>query len=72
MDFFDLFLWYSAGLYFFGLTVLAIGFCLYKPRRASSYNPLVSVVIAARNEEVHIDRCLAALSEQTYPADRME
>ncbi|HMW33364.1 MAG TPA: glycosyltransferase [bacterium] len=72
MDFFDLFLWYSAGLYFFGLTVLAIGFCLYKPRRASSYNPLVSVVIAARNEEVNIDRCLAALSEQTYPADRME
>ena len=34
--------------------------------------PLVSVVLAVRNEAPHLPRCLAALARQTYPHDRLE
>lgn len=34
--------------------------------------PLVSVVVAARNEERHIGACLEALLAQDYPRDRLE
>jgi cellulose synthase/poly-beta-1,6-N-acetylglucosamine synthase-like glycosyltransferase len=34
--------------------------------------PLVSVLIAARNEEANIAACLDAICAQTYPAERME
>lgn len=34
--------------------------------------PFVSVIVPVRNEERHIERCLAALGEQDYPRDRFE
>jgi GT2 family glycosyltransferase len=34
--------------------------------------PLVSVVIAVRNEAPHLPGCLTALARQTYPRDRLE
>jgi GT2 family glycosyltransferase len=34
--------------------------------------PVVSVILAVRNEAVAIESCLAALAEQTYPAERLE
>jgi 1,2-diacylglycerol 3-beta-glucosyltransferase len=33
--------------------------------------PAVSVLVAARNEEARLARCLAALAAQDYPADRL-
>ncbi len=34
--------------------------------------PMVSVLVAARNEESHISDCLASLARLDYPADRIE
>jgi succinoglycan biosynthesis protein ExoA len=34
--------------------------------------PKVTIVVAARNEERHIEACLKALVAQDYPADRLE
>jgi len=33
----------------------------------SSSDPLVSVIVATKNEEQHIENCLLSISEQTYP-----
>jgi cellulose synthase/poly-beta-1,6-N-acetylglucosamine synthase-like glycosyltransferase len=38
----------------------------------SDEQPFVSVIVAARNEEESIERCLDALLHQDYPADRYE
>ncbi|MCF7809385.1 glycosyltransferase [bacterium] len=51
--------------------LLAIG--LGRLRRVSSASlPSVSVLVAARNEEQNILKCLKALSEQNYPSDLRE
>jgi len=42
------------------------------PARARGYQPRISVVVAARNEEMNIGRCLQSLVAQEYPAERME
>jgi succinoglycan biosynthesis protein ExoA len=34
--------------------------------------PLVSAIVAMRNEEAYIERCLASLAEQDYPAKLLE
>jgi succinoglycan biosynthesis protein ExoA len=39
---------------------------------ASEDLPLVSVIIAVRNDGSHLRRCFAALSAQDYPGDRIE
>ncbi len=38
----------------------------------STYLPSVSILIAARNEEENIERCLQSLISQDYPVQRME
>ncbi len=38
----------------------------------SSYQPHVSVIIAARNEQATIAQCLKCVLDQDYPSDRME
>ena len=40
--------------------------------RASSDLPSVSVIIPHYRDFVGLERCLTALEQQTYPADRME
>ena len=35
----------------------------------SEYRPKVSVIVAARNEELNLEQCLLSLSNQNYPED---
>lgn len=42
------------------------------PPAAGSELPAVTVIVAARNEEGNIARCLDSLARQEYPADRLE
>jgi cellulose synthase/poly-beta-1,6-N-acetylglucosamine synthase-like glycosyltransferase len=60
-----------AALYLSVTIAFAIGL-LRRTRPSSTDHPFVSVVIAARNEEAFIGRCLETLIDQTYPADRYE
>lgn len=41
-------------------------------RRVPEVYPMISVVVAARNEEANIERCIGMLLAQDYPADRMQ
>jgi len=43
-----------------------------KDHSPSDRRPFVSIVIAARNEEAFLERCLESLTSQTYPPDRLE
>ena len=40
--------------------------------RNRSYEPTVSVIVAARNEESSIGECIASLVELDYPSDKLE
>ena len=40
--------------------------------KKKSINPAVSILIAARNEEVNIERCLRSILNQNYPPDKIE
>lgn len=39
---------------------------------ADSELPMISIIIPARDEEVHIGACLRSIMEQDYPSDKME
>jgi len=58
--------------------VLMMLFLIIGLRRASraetleNYEPTVSVIVAARNEEDHIGRCVESLFRIEYPADKLE
>lgn len=59
------------------LYVLLFCFFIYgisrlKPRRHASGEPTVSIVVAARNEEDAIHRCLESLASLDYPNDKLE
>jgi succinoglycan biosynthesis protein ExoA len=41
-------------------------------RQLDIERPMVSVVVPMRNEEKHIERCLAALASQDYPSELLE
>ncbi|QJX46787.1 glycosyltransferase [Hymenobacter taeanensis] len=59
---------------FFGLFLLIL-LLLVLPRPAlhdSGARPRVSILIAARNEEATIERCLQALLQLNYPAEKLE
>ncbi len=57
----------------YSLSLLVIFAGLYRDEpRTSHQRPMVSVIIACRNEERHVTPLLQALSEQTYPQDRYE
>jgi cellulose synthase/poly-beta-1,6-N-acetylglucosamine synthase-like glycosyltransferase len=59
--------------FFYCLVILTLLIGLFRLRSGQNdHRPSVSVIIAARNEATNIDRCLTALSTQTYPADRYE
>ena len=59
----------SCGLY--GATVLWLwrGLTRNKLRNTNCVYPSVSVVVAARDEEVSLPACLAALAAQDYPGE---
>lgn len=57
--------------YFFCIQALLHGLRNLKAGH-SDLQPLVSVVIAARNEESNILNCLEALENQDYPAEKLE
>ena len=57
----------------YGAAVLALMFGMFRIRRGTqAHLPTVSVVVAARDEEAHIGRCIEALIAQDYPQDRIE
>ena len=60
----------------YGAAMLALTFGLSRLRRKSAISnrdlPSVSVIVAARDEEASLSRCLDALIAQDYPLDRFE
>ncbi len=71
MTAFALFLLTLAGLYAAVLLLLRKGLAASIPA-TNTEQPRVSVIIAARNEEGCIDRCLQALQRQRYPKHKLE
>lgn len=59
-------------LYVFLIIRYAIGWNRIKKKSKSSIFPKVSVVIAIRNEENHIEYLLKSLQSQIYPNDKLE
>jgi len=60
---------------FFGLFILVLLLLLFAARPApanTSARPRVSILVAARNEEATIERCLTALSQLNYPLELLE
>ena len=72
MTIISIILFVLALFYFTFLVRIRIG--LRKSVQHSSADPTlsVSVIVAARNEELLIDRCLKSLSSQVYPPELME
>ena len=60
------------ALYFIQLVIFMIGASKKFPRISEPDFPTVSVIVAARNEEKNIHRCLIALDRQIYPEGRLE
>ncbi len=59
----------------YGSTMLYLRFGLgraNKYRRNEDYEPTVSVIVAARNEEESIGECLRSLSNVRYPREKLE
>src|SRR5574342_1233270 len=60
-----------AALYALASLLLWYGVRRAKPQRVA-HHPPVSVLIAARNEEKNLPRCLQSLLRSEYPADKFE
>lgn len=60
-----------AALYALASLLLWYGFQRAKPQRVA-HQPPVSVLIAARNEEKNLPRCLQSLLRSEYPTDKFE
>lgn len=58
--------------YVYFITRVRIGLLSLKYSQPLSFQPFVSVVIAARNEAKNIGRCLQSLVQQTYPTKSYE
>ncbi|MGB9774085.1 MAG: glycosyltransferase [Bacteroidota bacterium] len=71
-------LFIATALYAIVVFVLTIGAyrACYSPRReprvARNYEPTVSVVVAARNEERHIAQALESILKSDYPQEKLE
>ncbi|MGE5430670.1 MAG: glycosyltransferase [Syntrophomonadaceae bacterium] len=62
----------AAGLYFLQSFVLLIGAGKKYKKIPSEELPTVSVIVAARNEEDNIGRCLESLNNLQYPEGKLE
>lgn len=58
--------------YVYFVTRVRIGLLLLKPAQQKLHFPMVTVVVAARNEEISIGKCLQTLVQQTYPISKYE
>jgi cellulose synthase/poly-beta-1,6-N-acetylglucosamine synthase-like glycosyltransferase len=63
---------FFSAFYVIFITRVRIGLYALRSSRPASERPRVSVVIAARNEEHNIGRCLQSLVQQTYPPGSYE
>jgi len=45
---------------------------IHVAQTGDQYSPVVSLLVAMRNEEKYIERCLASIFAQRYPTDRLE
>lgn len=60
---------------YFTLFLMLLGLLLFNRRRYTlqlQHHPRISILIAARNEEQNILRCLQAIEALEYPADKVE
>jgi cellulose synthase/poly-beta-1,6-N-acetylglucosamine synthase-like glycosyltransferase len=67
-----LFLPYTALILYYRQSWLSIPDYIAPRMLRESDLPFVSIVIAARNEEVHIGHCIRSVIGQTYPEDKYE
>ena len=58
--------------YVYFIIRIRIGLLSLRSAAMSKDNPLVTIIVAARDEEKSIGRCLQALIQQTYPANKYE
>jgi len=58
----------------YSLQIAIFAFAAFRARYPSkkSFRPTVSIIVAARNEEENIGRCLDSLSRLSYPAELMD
>jgi len=63
-----------AGLYAAEYAILSIGRRRSStlPRRVDNVLPSITILVAARNEESNIERCVRGLLAQVYPQDQLE
>ncbi len=69
---FEILLLILAGAYGCGILFFTAGAWLARLPYNRAYRPGVSVIIAARNEEHNIRRCLDAITRLTYPRELLE
>lgn len=60
------------ALYFIQSVIFMIGTSKKFPRISEPDFPTVSIIVAARNEQENIHRCLFSLDKQIYPKDKLE
>lgn len=59
-------------IYAAGIIITALVALLARQRTAAGQRPFVSVIVAARNEEHNIARCLDSMTRLTWPRDLLE
>jgi cellulose synthase/poly-beta-1,6-N-acetylglucosamine synthase-like glycosyltransferase len=62
----------SSIYYVYFITRVRIGLLSLSDIKSKRNEHSVSIVIAARNEEINIEQCLQSLLSQNYPADKFE
>ena len=73
IEFFTNFLIVAAVIYVADIVFLYIGLRKNNhPRTESRSEPTVSIIVAARNEEHHIEECLSSLVQVDYPQEKIE
>lgn len=69
---FEIFFLISVSLYFVEIIIFIIGLSKKHPKLSAEELPVVSVVVAARNEEDNILDCMESLAALDYPNDKIE
>ncbi len=73
---FELIFFASISIYLFRILFFISGFFIEKKRstkkETNQFEPFVSVVIAAKDEEENIERCVRSVANCNYPTDKYE